>query len=414
MVAIAEPVTGAVWKERLILSLLFLFPLAGACVKHWLGTIFTVLFLIGLWDLVRGRGRPPLFTAERVWLSLCVAFLLSFFLSAVINGWSEDQRHALGVEIRYLALVPLYLLVRRYPRGALYLLSGSVFAAFVMAVQSYYDVFSLMKERAEGAYSPNLLGPLAALSVMFAVSIWALLPRLRWMILAAVPAGLWSVAMSGSRGAYFGLIAMGMVWALLYFRRWQRPVMLVVVLLIPVTAYLSVGAVQQRVDGAVHDVAEYFSHTRSENQTDGAETAAIRFEMWRAALLVFRDAPVFGIGTRNYTQGVQKYVDSGQVNPAAAHHGHPHDAYFDVLMSRGLTGFVIFLGVLFYPLYYFLKTFQRSPHSAMAGILLITGFAMFSVTDASTFNKGNFLSFYLLFQAVLLSWHAGQVHREAG
>lgn len=413
MVAISETVTGAVWKERLIHSLLFLFPLAGASVSHWLGGIFSVLFLTGLWQLIRGRKRARLYPVERVWLWLCVAFLLSFVVSAVVNGWGSDQARALGVEIRYLALVPLYLLVRQYPQAALYLLSGSLCAAFVMAAQAYYDVFELLKGRAEGAYSPNLLGPLAALTVMFSLLVWTLLPRLRWLVPPAVLAGLWAVALSGSRGAFLGLIAMGVVWALLNFRGWLRAAVMTAVLMIPAAAYMLVEPVQQRVDVAVDEVSRYLAAEPHAGRNAGGETSAIRFEMWRAALLVFRDAPVFGIGARNYTQGVQKYVDSGQVNPAVANHGHPHDAYFDVLMSRGLVGFVIFAGLLFYPLYYCLATFRRSPHSALAGILLITGFAMFSITDASTFNKGNFLSFYLLFQAVLLSWHVARVHREA-
>ena len=98
-------------KEWSVYGLVFLFPVAGIGVRHWFSTIFALLLLISLWDLVKYWGkRPLLHKEEKVWLWLCAAFFVSFLVSALINGWGHVQSRSLGVDIRYLMVVPLYLM----------------------------------------------------------------------------------------------------------------------------------------------------------------------------------------------------------------------------------------------------------------------------------------------------------------
>jgi hypothetical protein len=84
-----------------------------------------------------------------------------------------------------------------------------------------------------------------------------------------------------------------------------------------------------------------------------------------------------------------------------------------MLIAGGLVGLVVFLGVLFYPLYYLLKSYRLSPESAIFGILHVTGFAAFSLTDASPFIKGNFVAIFLIGMTVFFSWHVRQVNERS-
>lgn len=406
----AQPAQG-VWKERLVYALLFLFPLAGVSVRHWFSGIFTALVLIALWDLVRRVDRAPVLREQRVWMWLCAGFFLSFLISALWNGWAEPQDRALAVAVRYLAIVPVVMMLRQYSRAGEFLLLGGLVSALLLASQSYHDVYELQKYRAEGVYSPNLLGPVAAIVVLFALCSWRRLPRTRWLLPAVIALALWAVALSGSRGAYLGLIVAALVWALTAYRGWWRGLAAAIVLTVPVVLYSSLEMVSERVDIAVAQVADYFQSGGHVREQTNVQSSAIRFEMWRAGWRVFKEAPVFGVGTGNYARTVSRFVAEGSVHPEAANAGHPHNAFVDVLMSRGLVGFVVFAGMLLYPMYFFFNTRRASPDTAALGMAIIAGFATFSLTDASPFDKNNFASIFLLYVAVILSWHAALVRR---
>jgi O-antigen ligase len=401
-------------KEWSVYGLVFLFPIAGIGVRHWFSTIFGILVLISLWDLVKYWGkRPPLQKQEKVWLWLCAAFFFSFVVSALINGWGHVQSRSLGTEIRYLMAVPLYLMLRQYDYAWRFLLAGLFFTAPYLAGIAYYDVYELGRDRAQGEYSPNIMGPLAALTAFWLMSSWDSWGRIRWYLPLFVVAALWATAMTGSRGAFIGAIAMGLVWGWLHLKQSWRWFGVACVLLIPVGIYHASDSVEHRVDTSVAEVTTYFQKME-EGEHYAGTGAAVRLEMWRAGWLVFQDAPVFGVGRGNYTETVQQYVDQGRLPPEVAQHGHAHNAYVDMLIAGGLVGLVVFLGVLFYPLYYLLKSYRLSPESAIFGILHVTGFAVFSLTDASTFIKGNFLSIFLLGMVVFFSWHVRQVNERSG
>lgn len=134
--------------------------------------------------------------------------------------------------------------------------------------------------------------------------------------------------------------------------------------------------------------------------------------MWRVSALFFKDNPIWGIGRGNYVNEVGKYVDQGLVHAEVAKHSHPHNAFLEMVISKGLSGLVIFMALLFYPLIYFVRTFKLCRETAMLGIIHIVGFAVFSLTDASTFIKGNYLSIFLLFLATFFAWHVRNVRER--
>jgi len=399
-------------KEWLVYALIFLFPVAGVSVRHWFSAIFVLLALISLWDLVRQWGkRPVLLREEKIWLWLCVVFFLSFLVSSWVNGWTQQQNRALGVDVRYLLVVPLYLMLRHYTAAGRCLLAGMMVAAAVLAAQAYYDVEVLRLTRAQGSYSPNLLGPVAALVVVWLLSSWKLCGKLRWLLPPLVLAALWAVVMSGSRGAYIGLLAMLLIWCGLFFKGWLRAPAFIAVLLLPVVAYHSFTSLAERVDVAVSEVNVYFEQLEQGEYESGG-SINVRFEMWRAGWMAFKDAPLLGIGPNNYKETVRQYVGVNGLSEQVAQHGQAHSAYVDILMARGLVGFLIFIVLLFYPLYFFMKTRQASPATAIFGVVHIVGFAAFSLTDASPFDKGNFVAIYLLCMSIFLSRHMAAVKQR--
>jgi len=301
-------------------------------------------------------------------------------------------------------------MVRRYEHSLRYFLAGLMLAAVFIAGQAYYDIVVLNEARAEGEYSPNLLGPVAALVVMWLLAGWRQWEKLRWLVPLLVALALWALAMSGSRGGYLGALVMGLVWGLLFFRGRWKVLVIALVIALPFAAYYGSDRFEKRIDRAVASVDKYFQQV--EKGDHYVKGLAVRFEMWRVGWMVFKDNPIFGIGRGNYTEAVKKYVGVDKVPKTVAQHGHAHNAYVDTLMSRGVLGFAVFMGMLFYPLYVFLRSRQASPMTALLGILHITGFAVFSLTDASTFLKGNFITVFLLCMSIFLSSHLARVYKK--
>ena len=316
--------------------LLFLFPIGAIGVRHWISGIFGILALLSLPDLLR---RPQnLSNPERRLMIIVAVFIAISVVTAVANGWTEVQTRYVGREVRFLVLIPIYLMVRRYPRAGWWLLRGGVVGGFAILAQALYDTHVLGLARAQGIYSPNLLGPFAALIAVLMLVLW----------------------------------------------RIDR---------------------QAQPRTPVEEVAIVVEGGPLNNAQGSLGSVAARIEMWRVSLMIFRDHPLLGVGRGNYTDAARPYVSAGRVHQEVIHHGHPHDAYLEMLVSKGIFGLIAFLALLFYPLAVFVHTRRRARNTALLGAVLITGFALFSLTDASTFIKGNFISIFVIYLAVVFAWH---------
>jgi O-antigen ligase len=397
-------------KEKIIYALIFLFPVAGVSVSHWFSGIFGILVLMSFWDFVRSKKRTVLYKEEKIWLYLCAGFCASYVLSGLVSGWDYGQTKALAVALRYLFVVPLYFMLRKYVHAWRYYFAGIVLAAIFLAMQAYYDVSILERGRASGFYSPNLLGPVAALVAVWLVAGIGIFPRLKWLIPWFVVGAIYAVVASGSRGAYLGLVAMFVLIVFFNSRGVQRVAALFFVGLLIVAAYFGSSTVMERVDTAVNETLNYWQAEDTKNLPLGSITW--RFEIWTVAIKAFLESPIVGVGTRHYDIYSKKYAELGEINPAAVSDGDAHSAYFEILMSRGIIGVMFFAGMLFYPFYIFSSTYSASPVTAQLGMILVTGYAFFSLTDHSTFIMGNFTAIFLISMSVFLTAHIQQIKQK--
>lgn len=128
-----------------------------------------------------------------------------------------------------------------------------------------------------------------------------------------------------------------------------------------------------------------------------------RLEMWRAAWLLFRQAPFFGIGTGAYQDETGVLVAAGSVPPDIADFDHPHSDYFDALSSRGLLGFLVLLLLLGVPAWLCKEGLDsHDPHrvgAALGGVLVATGFAIFGLTE-TMFIHSVTIGWYVIMTAV--------------
>jgi O-antigen ligase len=401
------------WRTRVVYALLFMLPVAGISVRHWISATFTLLVLLALPDVF--RRRYVLAAAERYLLWIAAAFFVAFLVTSLANGWTEVQTRYLGREIRFLLLIPIYLMVRRYPDAGLWLIRGGVVGGLVLFAQGLYDLHVLKLGRAQGIYSPNLLGPYAAIIAVSLLTLWKLERARRWLratLVASFIAALAAAALSGSRGGLVGLFGMLLAWGALSFRGRHFTLVLAAIIGLAYVGYRS-DYVRYRVDAGVNELITVIQAGDRVDPNSGLGAVSARAELWRSSMLIARDNLLWGVGRGNYTEAARPYIANGEAHPEVVNYEHPHNAYLEVAVSKGLIGLAIFVALLWFPLYRFWRARHAAPEIATLGIAVITGFSLFSLTDASTFIKGNFIAIYLIYLAVLFAWLMSATQRSA-
>ncbi|HEX7045610.1 MAG TPA: O-antigen ligase family protein [Burkholderiales bacterium] len=386
--------------------LLFLMPIAGVSVRHWFSGTFLLLTLLSLPELWR---RPwHLTRTERTLLAVLAAYFAVFVVTGLAHGWDESQTRYLGREIRFLAAVPIYLAFRRLPDGGLWLVRGGVIGAVVVFAQALYDVGVLGLPHARGAYSHTLLGPYAAMLAVFALVSWHIeRPGSWWRRLIPVAASLAVAAMflSASRGALLGLVGMLFAWTVLKFRGWRLAVAPMVVIAILLAGYLVVPPFKHRIDIAAKEIVSLVrgeGPVRAPGQ-DYLQSVSGHVEIWRAALMIVRDHPVVGVGAGGFKEAAHRYVEQGRAHPEAIRHSHSHSAYLESMVSKGMFGLFALFAMLGVPLYVFVRD-GLSSAVATLGVVHVVGFSLFSLPDASTIIKGNYIAIWLVYLTAFFAW----------
>ncbi len=67
-----------------------------------------------------------------------------------------------------------------------------------------------------------------------------------------------------------------------------------------------------------------------------------RIELWKGALLIFKESPLIGVGTGNFEKNIIRLVDEKKLKlpPTLV---HAHNIYFQALATRGAVGVIISL-----------------------------------------------------------------------
>lgn len=393
--------------------LLFLFPVGAVSLDHWASGFFILLSFTGIYALFRRRSFS-LSRSEKILLWVFAGFFVLTPITGFLSQFEFDFGRQLEDELRFLLAVPLYLLVRRWPDQWLWLLRGGLIGALVLGGQALYEIHVLGMERAAGPYSPNLFGPFAAMLAVWAMLTWQYEPVrwLRWIAIAAFLSAVVAMALSGSRAAYLAFVVMSFVWVVTALRgRWVAigsGLLLVFVFAI----YIGVDAVKYRVDQAVEEGVAFFESDDVASQEGTLEGNVVRLEMWRTALYIIRDNPWAGVGRDNYNDAASLYVSAGLVHPDVTRHAHPHNAYLEAWVSKGILGVMLYVAMLGLPLVLFWRARDDSG-AARLGLVHVMGIATVSLVDASVIIKGNFIALMLVVLCVALASMMQRAERRA-
>jgi len=195
---------------------------------------------------------------------------------------------------------------------------------------------------------------------------WAMLaaiPLLKKRIYGLLMFGAWAacvyaLALTGSRSAYVACAAVGVLMCIIRWRRYL-PLLWVAMLILPMV----LPAVRWRMLEGMREVDASGAATK-----DAYAITAGRNLIWPHVIAKIRESPVFGFGRDGHVRtGLQQKLYNEVSEWEAV--GHPHCAYFQILLDNGLIGLVVVVSLHLIILVYSVRLFadRGDPLFAAAG-----------------------------------------------
>lgn len=406
--------TSPEWLRQWVRVLVFIFPIAVATVG-WGSVIFGLLLLPALYY---GRGWKSLTTWER---RIMLGYLLVFVAMALSMINADDLKE--GVQmldrfLRFVMIVPIYLMFRRYRFSmGRELAAGAFVACLVMAGQAVYEVVWQGAGHAQGHYHKIVFGDLAvwwaAVVAVMAVTVaknwW-----LRAAAIAAILLALYASVLSQTRGAwlFIPLIPLVLLWSqwgeLKNLRIWAVAGF-VILMIAGGGALFQSEKIINGVQRGLNDLERFADDPGTGNSW------GTRLNLWRNSLLLAQEHPILGSGVGDFRLDMERLVEDGRSwSPYVVRYSHAHSIYFDALARAGIVGlFATVLAILLLPLVFFARGVRRAtePWSrfyAIGGVMLVAAFATFGLSEG-LWARNPFVNTYVI---TLVVFMAGLVDRR--
>lgn len=301
--------------------------------------------------LLSWNGATAQYLVKQAWLWM---FVLGFVLLAL--AFAGNQNFDSIGDFALFPLAFLFVVSMGALRGRIsavglcwLFLAGAAAAAMVGG----YDIYVLEKNRASGLNNSPI--HLADFAVVFGfMAMGGTLthgPRHRWILLAGPVLGLVAATLAGTRGAFMVAAVLAVVFALFVFI--QRPELrwFKIGVVLALGAGLTLIAVLGHLAGytrpyeALIVLQELFS-----GEAVGDASSAYRIEMYRAGLIAFSKAPIFGHGWHNQITAALPYMSEfGREGYASQQWAYLHNDLLGFAVSAGVFGIAAYILWLFAP-----------------------------------------------------------------
>lgn len=385
----------------LVGTLLFLIPASAVVVNHGASYPHGVLSLLALAIFPFYRNNQPLSAEEKILLLCFLLFSAWPFVSWFLGDSGYFGTKSLGVYVRWFMFIPVYFIFRRLRLSINWfmyaLIAGAAGAGIYAIVEIAFELDVLYPGRAGGATNPVFFGNLSLLMGAMAVAFWPLCKHRRFYIvlISALILGLIASSLSGSRG---GWVAIPFLIVFLLWQVWsklgtgQKVLMISMAVLLPVIMYFTPQlGLEQRLLMLRDDYIGY-----TQGVLDGT-SLGVRFEVWQAAIQIFLEHPITGIGLGNFMGEFEVLVNQKVPDDFVIFYKHAHSEYLSALAERGLIGWLIVMSVFIFPAYIFYHRLGSEDDEIKAlsnsGMCMVIGYVAFSLTDISL-SRSIYVSFY--------------------
>jgi O-antigen ligase len=230
-----------------------------------------------------------------------------------------------------------------------------------------------------------------------------------WIAAAGVLSGVVASLLTGSRG---GWLALPLLILLPLCVRGLLPRWLALAL--PLLACVLAGAAWSIPQTGVRDrVAIGLSDTRLVLAGNPAPTSlSVRLELWKAGAMLVRERPWTGQDTLSYKRRMHAWVAQGKLSDALfapPEPPHMHNDVLQMLVTRGVTGLLVWCGILIAPACFFAGQLRAAAPgasrrtAALAGLAFVLAYAGFGLTEVIFWSMKASL-FYALMVFLLMGY----------
>jgi O-antigen ligase len=301
-----------------------------------------------LWRFI--PGYSPMKSVPKSVVILFILFLVDFLVSALMSEYSRwvvsdlgKYRHLLFGGLLYAA--PLS---NRNRRVCLVVLLISASLDGLTGLLQYFDIHygksdmvfwtraysrPLGNSSDQILYAANLALAFGAAIVMLFID-WDAFKSKRGKVLLITSAVvmLMGILVSGSRGVWVALVPACLIALYCHSRR-NALIFLSMFLMAMLLVFAFSTNITQRASTIVTSL-----YTENEAGSTGN-----RIELWKGALLMFKQSPIVGVGAGDFQAHVKQFIAEKKLKEEIVASGHAHSIYFQVLATRGLIGFAIFI-----------------------------------------------------------------------
>jgi O-antigen ligase len=398
-------VKNSLATNRIIMLILLCYPVLLLTVQGGMNALFFLLLILSVFRLYRA---PKLLHRDQ-WDAYTLAFALAMaspifavFLSQSYHG--EFTARSYDGPSRFLLAIPIYLALRQIKTNSLIVLQyglplGAISTVIMTLILSDHQPYY---PRAGTAFiNPIHFGDLALILGNWTGrnSLYAVTFKILGLL-----AGLFVSVQSESRGGWIAIPVVLLTWLIIQNK--ERGLLRLLMVMVPpllfgITSYFLINIIHQRVDEVYSDIVAAW-HGNLDT------SIGIRLQLWKAALYLFRENPIFGVGLDGYASMMSTLTQSGFITSTAADfgRGEVHNEILANMAKLGIVGLLSILAVYFVPLIIFLRTLKSNSDTkrtaAMMGGCLVLGFLVFGLS-VETFDMKMNAAFYSLTLAVLLA-----------
>ena len=411
-------ITKQNWLATLINFTVTLFFLSIFIVKGGYNAAPVLLMLISLGYGVYTLIKKSLLNLSKVdkWLIYSYLFyFLTFVLSLCING---GKMRDLDSASRVVFFVPVLLLLLKYPIKTCVLSYSIPLGGIVSVCIALYDKFILNLNPDQNPRIMHIQGGDISMSLgifSLIIALYAYQKREVKLTVLSVIGGLCGIVgslLSTARGGWIALPLLLIIILWIYRHSLSKRFFLT---FFGIIAVASVGISQmpnnriiERIDVARKDIQLYLDNN------DGNTSLGARFEMWKSAIAMAKEKPLFGWGIQGATekrkQETKEKIATGNIGQFT----HAHNQYLDDLSKRGIVGLLALLAVLFIPLRTFMKNLKTANNEikliATLGVAHILSVMVYGLSQGFlVHNSGTIFYFFL----TIVFYAAIRTHQKA-
>ena len=403
---------GETVQNRIIVLILLIYPSLLLTVRGGMGVMFFLLLLTAMVCLfgIRGEFNTSHWDKRSIAFALAMASpVLAIFLSQAYHGQFKASSYDWAA--RFLLSIPIFLLLRQSSIRTLEVLQTALpIGALTTFIVLILHPANWGENRHTTSLAFNLIHFSDTALVLGFLSLFSInwKPRDHMLILmlkvCGFLAGIYISIQSGERGGWIAIPPLLILWAISFGREHLWLKLTTVTLFICGVAwmcYALIDVIQVRVNFIFQDL-----NAMANGNYD--TSLGIRLQHWKAAIHLFAENPIFGIGPGGFPQATAALTQQGILTPLAAHMGSAeiHSEIFAKGAETGIMGLLALFSIYIVPIVIFSRVAQASTpqkrQAAFMGICLVAGFFIFGLT-VEIFNLKMTATFFSLTLAVLMA-----------